>query len=55
VLAGYNSPESVKAILEVYPQAGAWLPLKANQRDMVVLLKANSGEVIAIVDAQPWD
>lgn len=55
VLAEYNSPESVKAILEAYPQAGAWLPLKANQRDMVVLLEANSGEVIAVVDAQPWD
>lgn len=55
VLAEYNSPKSVKAILEAYPQAGAWLPLKANQRDMVVLLEANSGEVIAVVDAQPWD
>lgn len=54
-LKKYNSSESVEAILEAYPQAGAWLPLKANQRDMVVLLKANSGEVIAIVDAQPWD
>lgn len=54
-LAKYNSPESVEAILDAYPQAGAWLPLKASQRDMVVLLNANSGEVIAIVDAQPWD
>lgn len=54
MLAEYNSPESVEAILKVYPQAGAWLPLKANRRDMVVLLKENSGEVIAIVDAQPW-
>jgi hypothetical protein len=54
-LKRYNSLESIQAIIKAYPQAGAWLPLKASQRDMVVLLKANSGEVVAIVDAQPWD
>ena len=53
LLEKYNTREAVAAILEIYPNAGAWLPLKANQKDMVVLLKENSGEVIAIVDAQP--
>lgn len=55
LLEKYNTREAVAAILEIYPNAGAWLPLKANQKDMVVLLKGNSGEVIAIVDAQPWN
>jgi hypothetical protein len=55
LLEKYNTPESVEAILNAYPKAGAWLPLKANHRDMVVVLKENSGEVIAIVDAQPWN
>jgi hypothetical protein len=53
-LERYNASESVVAIIDAYPQAEAWLPLKASQRDMVVLLKAD-GEVIAIVDARPWD
>lgn len=55
LLEKYNSPETVKFILETYPKASAWLPLKANHQDMVVLLNEDSGEVIAIIDAQPWD
>lgn len=55
LLEKYNTPEAVEVIIETYPRASAWLPLKTNQQDMVVLLKENSGEVIAIVNAQPWD
>lgn len=55
LLEEYNTSETVEAILEAYPEAGSWLPLKTNQQDMVVLLKENSGEVVAIVDAQPWN
>lgn len=54
LLEKYNASEAVEAILKTYPKAGAWLPLKTNQQDMVVLLKENSGEVVAIVDARPW-
>ncbi|WP_413044246.1 TfpX/TfpZ family type IV pilin accessory protein [Pseudomonas sp. YJ42] len=54
LLEKYNSPEAVEVIIENYPKASAWLPLKTNQQDMVVLVK-NSGEVIAIVNAQPWN
>ncbi|AFN76863.1 type IV pilin accessory protein [Stutzerimonas stutzeri DSM 10701] len=55
LLEKYNIPQVAEVILESYPRAGAWLPLKTNHRDMVVLLKENSGEVIAIVDARPWN
>ncbi|MCQ4314060.1 type IV pilin accessory protein [Pseudomonas stutzeri] len=55
LLEKYNTPKAVEVILQTYPKAGAWLPLKANQKDMVVLLRENSGEVIAIVNAQPWN
>jgi len=55
LLEKYNAPEAVAAILKMYPNAGAWLPVKTNQKDMVVLLKENNGEVIAIVDARPWN
>lgn len=54
LLKKYNAPDAVEGILKAYPKAGAWLPLKTNQQGMVVLLKENSGEVIAIVDARPW-
>ncbi|WP_454254525.1 TfpX/TfpZ family type IV pilin accessory protein [Pseudomonas sp. Marseille-Q8238] len=55
LLKEYNTQSSVEAILGAYPEVDGWVPLKASQRDMVVLLKKGSGEVIAIVDAKPWD
>ncbi len=41
-------------ILKQYPSANAWVPLKANAVDMVVLLNKKSGEVVKIVDLRPW-
>lgn len=37
-----------------YPQANAFVPLKAGHVDMTVLLDKNTGEVIKIVDLRPW-
>lgn len=53
-LEQYNSKTEVKKTLAKYPKANAWLPLKANAVDMVVLLNKETAEVIKIVDLRPW-
>lgn len=55
LLNDYNNPIEVKNILQKYPQADSFLPLKANAVDMTVLInKKNEGKVIQIVDLRPW-
>jgi len=54
-LKQYNEPSVIKSVLEKYPNANAWLPLKANAVDMVVLINKQKAEVIKIVDLRPWD
>lgn len=54
VLKKYNKEIEVSTILKQYPQADAWLPLRATAVDMVVLLDKEKGEVIKIVDLRPW-
>jgi len=53
-LTQFNSPERVKATLERWPGADAWLPLSANIKSMVVLLNKQTAKVVAIVDLAPW-
>ncbi|QLB60562.1 type IV pilin accessory protein [Acinetobacter indicus] len=53
-LEQYNSKAEVEKALAKYPNADAWLPLKANAVDMVVLLNKETAEVIKIVDLRPW-
>ena len=53
LLGQYNSPQKVKTILSKYPEAHAFVPLKADKEDMVVLLHKH-GEVIEIVNLRPW-
>lgn len=50
----FNDLKNVKNILAKYPQATAWLPLKASAVDMVVLINKEKGEVVKIVDLRPW-
>ena len=54
-LSTFNSEADIKSALSPYPTATAWLPLAANQQDMVVLINKETAEVIAIVDLRPWD
>lgn len=54
LLNQFNNPQLVANILNQYPSANAWVPLKANAVDMVVLLNKKSGEVVKIVDLRPW-
>lgn len=50
-----NTAEDIKAVLAKHPNADAWLPLRANNQDMVVLMNKDAVEVIAIVDLRPWE
>ena len=54
VLDNFNNQQQVAKILSQYPQANAWLPLKANVVDMVVLINKDKAEVVKIVDLRPW-
>lgn len=53
-LEKYNSKQQVEEILIKYPSADAWVPLKANAIDMVVLMNKSSAQVVKIVDLRPW-
>ncbi|WP_168383700.1 TfpX/TfpZ family type IV pilin accessory protein [Acinetobacter indicus] len=53
-LEQYNPKTEVEKTLEKYPKADAWLPLKANAVDMVVLVNKESASIIKIVDLRPW-
>ncbi|ENU45141.1 TfpX/TfpZ family type IV pilin accessory protein [Acinetobacter seifertii] len=54
ILEKFNSKQQVENILKKYPEANAWVPLKANAVDMVVLMDKNSAQVVKIVDLRPW-
>ena len=54
-LPASNTTESIRAELAKYPQADTWLPLRANNQDMVVLMHRDTAKVVAIVDLRPWD
>ncbi|MDH1698101.1 type IV pilin accessory protein [Acinetobacter johnsonii] len=54
-LVQYNDPQYVQKILEKYPQATGYIPLKANAVDMTVLVNKETGVVIKIVDLRPWN
>ena len=53
-LEQYNPKTDVEKALAKYPKADAWLPLKANAIDMVVLVNKESASIIKIVDLRPW-
>jgi len=53
-LEKYNSKQEVENVLKKYPKADAWVPLKANAIDMVVLMNKSSAQVVKIVDLRPW-
>lgn len=55
LLNDFNDPNAVKMTLIQYPQANAFIPLKANALDMTVLVNKNTGDIIKIVDLRPWN
>lgn len=50
----FNKPEEVKTELAKWPEANAFLPLNAREIPVSVLIKRETGEVIAIVNLKPW-
>ena len=54
-LNDYNDEVMVRQTLKKYPDANAWLPLKASAVDMVVLINKEKAEVVKIVDLRPWN
>lgn len=52
-LDNHNDGQNVKKILAKYPNATAFLPLKASSIDMTVLVDKD-GNVVKIVDLRPW-
>ncbi len=54
-LASYNDTKQVREVLADWPEADAWLPLKARARSMVVLLNKQRAEVVSVIDLNPWD
>ena len=53
-LKQFNDPAKVDQILKQYPEATAWVPLKASAVDMVVLVNPEKAQVVKIVDLRPW-
>ena len=53
-LEQFNDQKQVQKILEKYPEATGYVPLKANAVDMTVLVNKDTGEVVKIVDLRPW-
>jgi hypothetical protein len=53
-LLDFNEKADVDNTLKKYPAANAWVPLKANHQDMVVLINKDQAKVIKIVNLKPW-
>ncbi len=50
----FNDPKQVADILAKYPQATAFVPLKATAVDMTVLINKEKSTVVDVVDLRPW-
>lgn len=54
ILKKFNSHEQVDQTVQRYPEAIGYFPLKAQRKDMTVLVDKNY-QVIEIVNLQPWE
>jgi hypothetical protein len=54
VLQKFNPATEIQEKLTPYPEADAWMPLRSDGIDMVVLLRKKEGQVVALVDLRPW-
>lgn len=53
-LSQFNQKNDVDTVLQKYPQATNFLPLKAYEMDMTVLIDDKNKKIIDIVDLRPW-
>jgi len=54
-LSEHNSSTLVDDVLAKYPEVDGWVPLKARDRSMVVLLDLDARRIADIVDLRPWN
>lgn len=52
-LKQFNPDAKVESVLNKWPQASGWMPLKAPEKDMVVLLN-EKGVPLGVVNLNPW-
>lgn len=53
-LAKYNAQAEIDSILAQYPTADGFLPMRASQFDMTVLIDSKNQQVLGVVDLRPW-
>ena len=53
-LSKYNPESAVSAVLQNYPQADHFLPMKAYETDMTVLIDSKNKQIVDVVDLRPW-
>lgn len=54
-LTQFNPKQDVERILQEYPEANSWMPLRTTGLGLVVLLNKEQGKVIGVVNLRPWD
>lgn len=52
-LEGINSKKKIEKIINKYPNANSWFPLYAKEKNMVVLINKNKGQIIQVVNLEP--
>jgi len=54
-LKRYNDAAAVEKVMAEWKQADAFLPLMSRVKSMTVLINKSSGEIIAVVNLNPWE
>lgn len=54
-LKKFNDVKLVEKILNQHPKATAYLPLKANKLDMVILINKKEGSIVNVINLRPWE
>ena len=53
-LSKYNPESAVSTVLQSHPQADRFLPMKAYDTDMTVLIDSKNKQIVDVVDLRPW-
>jgi hypothetical protein len=53
-LKKFNSLDDVNRVLELYPNADAYLPLVSKNQSMVVLILRDTAKINGVVELNPW-
>ena len=53
-LSKYNPESAVSSVLQSHPQADRFLPMKAYDTDMTVLIDSKNKQIVDVVDLRPW-